>query len=269
MSDMRQLADRAVVGVAGPDAADFLQGLVTQSVAAAAANRLAFGALLTPQGKALFDFIFETRGGEFLFDCAAAAADAFVKRISFYRLRARVDIGRRDHLGVFWAPDGADGMADPRLSALGPRRIGPLAPGGSHADAGAYDARRIALGVPEFGKDYGADEVFPLDVNLDALRGVDYRKGCFVGQEVTSRMKRKGEVRKRTLIARFDGPPPSKGTEIVAGASKIGEILSGAEAAALALVRLDRLEAARAAGAAIAADGVTLRLEVPAYLEHD
>lgn len=266
---MRLLPDRAVVSVRGPDAAVFLQGLLTQSVAAAGQGGFAFGALLTPQGKILFDFLFAAEDDGFLFDCAAAAAESFMKRLALYRLRAQVEIARRSELGVFWAPEGVEGFEDPRLPALGRRRLAPRDAAAAATGDGAYETRRIGLGVPECGKDYGPDEAFLMDVNADVLHGVDYRKGCFIGQEVTSRMKRKGEVRRRTLIARFDGAAPLKGARIEAGGSAVGEILSGVEGAALALVRLDRLESARAAGAKVAADGRPLALEVPAYLEHD
>lgn len=266
---MRHLSDRAVVGVSGPDAADFLQGLLTQSVAAAARGHIAFSALLAPQGKILFDFLVHAQEGGFAFDCAASFADALAKRLSLYRLRAKVEIARRSDLCVFWAEGGTEGDEDPRLPALGRRRIAPPGAGAAPDGALAYDRGRIALGVPEFGRDFGPEKMFLTDVNADALHGVDYRKGCFVGQEVTSRMKRKGEIRRRTLIARFEGTPPPKGAEIAAGGSTIGEILSGTEGAALALVRLDRLEAARAASAAAVAGGIALALEVPVYLEHD
>jgi folate-binding protein YgfZ len=134
------------------------------------------------------------------------------------------------------------------------------------ADA-SYDEMRLALGVPEFGKDFIGEEVFLLDVNYDALGAVNYRKGCFVGQEVTSRMKRKGEIRKRTLIARFDGDPPPAGAAVTAGDLDVAEIQSGGPGIALALARLDRLKAAEAAGAAPAADGRKLLMTFPDYLE--
>lgn len=269
MTDMRLLPDRAAIAVKGPDAAEFLQGLITQSAAATDGGRLAFGALLTPQGKIIFDFLFSHAGDGFVFDCAAASADAFVKRLTLYRLRAQVEIARRDDLGVFRAAEGSEGLIDPRRTELGRRLIAPRAEVNAEDDAGAYDARRIAQGVPEFGKDYAGEEMFLTDVNADALAGVDYKKGCFVGQEVSSRMKRKGEIRRRTLIARFDGAPPEKGAEVKAGESTLGEILSGVDGAALALIRLDRLVAARLAGSEIMAAGRALRLEVPAYLEAD
>lgn len=270
------LSSRAVLRLAGPDAASFLQGILTQDVEALRPGKAALSALLTPQGKILFDFIIVATGDDFLIDAAAVAAEALMKRLTLYRLRAKVTISREDGLAVAafpaGAPPAADGVIsfeDPRLAALGWRAIGPaglIATSAPGAEA-VYDAHRIALGVPEFGKDFAADEVFLLDVDYDALNGVSYKKGCFVGQEVTSRMKRKGEIRKRTLRARFDGAPPAKGTPVLAGESSLGEILSGCEGAALALVRVDRLAAAQAAGHAPMAEEIPLQIDFPDWLE--
>jgi folate-binding protein YgfZ len=270
------LSSRAALRISGPDARSFLQGIVTQDIERLKPGEAAFSALLSPQGKILFDFLMVADSDRFFLDVAADAADALLKRLTLYRLRAKVTITREEGFAVAAFPDGAppaaDGVIafpDPRLAALGGRAIGPwekiAALGG--ADEAAYDAHRIALGVPEFGKDFASDEVFLLDVDYDALGGVSYKKGCFVGQEVTSRMKRKGDVRKRTLIARFEGAPPARGAAIVAGASTIGEIRSGCEGAALALVRLDRLEAARQAGDAPMADRKPLQIVFPDWLE--
>lgn len=267
------LASRAVIRVAGPDARAFLKGLLTQD--APEPGRAAFAALLTPQGKILFDFLMAGVEDGVLLDCDAAAADALLKRLMLYRLRAKATIERLADRSVgVMLGERADTTLDvirfhdPRLIGLGERIIGPsVALAGAEAAEADYDRTRIALGVPEFGKDFGADEVFLLDVNYDALHGVDYKKGCFVGQEVTSRMKRKGEIRKRTLRLSFDGPPPAKGAAVTAGASILGEVLSGTDGMALALIRLDRLAAARAAGAPIEAEGRDVRIDIPAYLE--
>jgi hypothetical protein len=265
------LSSRAVVKIAGADAASFLQGIVTQDMTIVAGGKPAFGALLTPQGKILFDFLVVPAPDGVFLDCAAAFADELVKRLNLYRLRAPVVIERATDLAAAWGdaefPRAAAAIAfdDPRLAGLGRRAVGPAAAFARTDAERDYDRRRLALGVPEFGKDFGADEVFLLDVNYDALNGVSYTKGCFVGQEVTSRMKRKGEIRRRTLIARFDGEPPPKGTPIAAAGSTLGEVLSGQDGIALALIRLDRLSAARAAGAPIEA-GKPLRIEVPDWL---
>lgn len=271
MADPMLLPTRAVLRIAGPDAAGFLQNLVTQDVPKA--GEAAFAALLTPQGKIAFDFIIVAAAeGGFLVDCDQASADALAKRLSLYRLRAKVQIDRLDHAVTLSAEGEAapeDAVAvydDPRLSALGRRAILPAARGKDGEDD--YDRRRLELGVPEFGKDFGADEVFLLDVNYDALCGVSYKKGCFVGQEVTSRMKRKGEVRKRTARLVFDGDAPPKGAPVTAGGSTLGEVMSGRAGAALALIRLDRLAAARETDASVEAAGKPVEIILPDYLEN-
>lgn len=271
MSDLAILSGRAVLKVSGPDARTFLQGVVSQELSQLDDSNAAFSCLLTPQGKILFDFLIAARGGDLYFDVAADSADGLAKRLAIYRLRAKATIERLGDWAVGWSPTpepSADfSYADPRLRDLGARTLGPAADfSGSRAD-GEYDARRISLGVPEFGRDFSADDVFLLDVNYDALNGVSYKKGCFVGQEVTSRMKRKGEVRRRTLTASFEGPALAAGAEIAAGESSIGRITSSVDGRALALVRVDRLAAATAAGAALACEGRPLQLAFPEYLE--
>ena len=262
------LSDRAVLFIDGDEARPFLQGLVTQDITHPDEAGAFFAALLTPQGKILFDFFLVPHGAGFFIDCAAGAADALLKRLALYKLRAKVSLSRRDDLAVAVGGFGETvaAYADPRLGAMPARAI--IARSGDLANADeAYDGLRIALGVPEFGKDFAGEEVFLLDVNYDALNAVSYRKGCFVGQEVTSRMKRKSDIRKRTLIARFAGAAPAKGESVIAGDGSIGEILSGGDGRALALVRLDRLKAAESAGFAPVASGRALQIAFPAYLE--
>lgn len=242
---------------------------MTQDVLHAKANEAVFAALLTPQGKILFDFFLSPFEDGFLIDADREAADALKARLVMYKLRAKVGVAIEDNLAV-----GVGDMRDPLISYADPRHVAlparAIVKNAEIPPADAdYDRVRFETGVPEFGKDFGAEEVFLLDVNYDALAGVSYQKGCFVGQEVTSRMKRKGEIRKRTLIAAFDGAPPDKGAEIGAGGAAIGRILSGREGRALALVRLDRLASAEAAGAALAADGKAVRIVFPAYLERE
>jgi tRNA-modifying protein YgfZ len=210
MADMQAaiLGDRAVVAVSGPAARDFLQGIVTVDIADVAPGTARHGALLTPQGKILFEFMV-TFGGDdaFLLDVARPLARDLVKRLMFYRLRAKVEIAARDDLTVvsLWggtAPDFEVAFADPRLAALGWRAILPadeapvrLAQGGAEiVDRSAYHAYRIALGVPELGADYATGELFPHESDLDQLAGVDFDKGCFVGQEVVSRMQHRGTL---------------------------------------------------------------------------
>ncbi len=271
MSEPVALSDRAVIRLTGEDRRIFLQGLITQDIEILSPDRALFAALLTPQGKILFDFFIVENNGELLFDCSAAAAAALVKRLTLYKLRAKVVIEIDQSLSVAASESkidrgGAVTFRDPRLEALGWRAITPGKPNGGDMD---YEQRRISLGAPEFGKDFASDEIFLLDVNYDALDAVSYKKGCFVGQEVTSRMKRKGEVRKRTLIAEFDGSPPAKGASVTAGDSTLGEILSGCGGRALALIRLDRWGKTKSSGLAPVCDGRALQLLVPDYMKQD
>lgn len=270
MSAVR-LTRRRIVEVAGPDASGFLQGLISQSVDALSAGEARLGALLTPQGKIAADFIALRTPDGFLFDVHDAIAEAFVKKLSVYKLRASVRIAPRPDLGVAagepTAPAGLLVFSDPRLAALGPRTIGPVeALAADETTERQYQRRRRGLGAPELGEDFQPDSCFLTDVNFDALGGVDYRKGCFVGQEVTSRMKRKGEIRRRTMIIRGDGAPPP-GATIEADGVAIGEVFAIEDGVGLGLIRLDRLADAQGAGAESRAAGATLRLELPTYLE--
>lgn len=272
MSNPEYLADRAVLRIGGADRKTFLQGLTTQDVDALSQSAPIFTALLTPQGKILFDFFVHEGDDELLIDCDRETAPALAKRLTLYKLRAAVTIEQDDTLGVFtsaalFEKDGKKAAPDPRHEGLGWRLIANA--GETPNESGAYNARRIANGVPEFGKDYAGDQMFLMDVNYDALSGVSYQKGCFVGQEVTSRMKRKGDARKRTLIAEFDGPTPEKGMPVTAGDSTLGEILSVHKGRALAMIRLDRWEKSKTAGAVSVVDGKPVRLSVPDYLEQD
>lgn len=245
------LPGRAVIAITGADARSFLQRVITRGPEGLEPGGALFSALLTPQGKVLADFIlFDDGEGGLLIDAPASEADALVKRFSLYRLRAKAEITLRDDLGVAAARGEGEAelrtvalaaAADPRSPTLGLRAI---APAGGPEDAAGYEAARIAAIVPEFGRDYGPAEAFSTDVNHDLMAGIDYRKGCFVGQEVASRMHRKGGVRKRTVRLDMDRPAPLVGAAVSAGATPLGAISSGAGQQALALIRVDRLEAA-------------------------
>ena len=268
MSTAGASLDRAVIRLQGGDRVSFLQGLITQDVESLAGGAGAFAALLTPQGKILFDFFVVNTGEHFLIDCHRDSSGALLKRLTLYKLRADVSMTIDDSLSVAVSQEEVNGAiaayADPRLAGLDWRAIVET---GDMPVAENYDAKRIALGVPQAGDDFGGDAMFLLDVNYDALGGVDYKKGCFVGQEVTSRMKRKGEVRRRTLIAEHDGPPLEPGVSITAGESTLGEVFTGSTGCALALIRVDRWRRAQEEGATLECGGRELRLVVPDYLE--
>ncbi|MFT4098692.1 MAG: folate-binding protein [Rhodoblastus sp.] len=260
------LSDRAILSVSGEEARSFLQGLVTCDMAKAAPGAPGFGALLTPQGKILFDFLIVADGERFLLDTAKDKAADLLKRLTFYRLRAKVvlanlsDEAKGDEalaVAALWgdaaAPDGAIVFDDPRAPALGKRAILPLGAARAFGDPReAYEAHRIACGVPAGGLDFAYGDAFPHETNMDLLHGVAFDKGCYVGQEVVSRMQHRGLVRKRIVKIALDGAA-EPGAEIRAGEIAIG-VLGGAQGGqGLATVRLDRLDDAKDAPLAAAA----------------
>jgi folate-binding protein YgfZ len=241
-------------------------------------GQAAYGALLTPQGKVLFDlFALATEAG-FVLDAAAATADDLVKRLTMYRLRRKIEIGRKADLAVaaIWGgetpPDLEDSMLfrDPRAAGMGWRAIGPMArlEAAANADADRYEAHRMALGIADSGRDIGSGQLFPHEANLDQLNGVSFTKGCYVGQEVVSRMEHRGTARSRIVPVRFEGAPPAPGTEVAAGGRALGRMLSAGDGRGLALLRLDRAEAARAAGNAILAGDTPIAIERPEWARY-
>jgi folate-binding protein YgfZ len=248
------LDDRAVLAISGPGARDFLQGLVTNDVAEGLAPGTGlYTALLSPQGKILFDFFVTEGDGALLLDVAKDAAEALFKKLKMYRLRAKVEIEARPQLSVYinlkGHPDNrpvryadrAVSFADPRNTALGVRSIGAVAEMPANLPgARGYHEHRLALGVPE-GADFGFEKVFALDAGLDELGGVSFTKGCYVGQELTSRMKHRATSRKRILTAAAARALPASGP-VIRGGADIGELIASHGLVAFALIRLDRLE---------------------------
>jgi len=257
---------RALVAVGGPDWRSFLQGLLTQDVESLAPGELRFAALLTPQGRLLYDLF--VSGGEdgCRLEVEAQHRDALIQRLTIYRLRAKVEIATDPAPVAVLFPGplapAAGWMADPRLPALGLRGYGQDRPADAQAaDWAAYEAHRLALGAPGPG-DWGSERTFPIEADFDLLGGIDFRKGCFVGQETTSRMKRRGQIKTRMVPIAFDGPAFPPGAEVLAGNLRAGEVLSGAEGRAIALLRLDRAE-----GAELTVDGRPVRAERPAWMD--
>ncbi len=271
-----RLTRRGVIAVGGEEAARFLNDLVTADVSVVAPGRAVYAGLLTPQGKVLFDFIVFRDGERFLFDLARESAADFAKRLVFYRLRAKVTIepllDDREVLAIW---DGGDpdvvGVTapDPRLAALGWRAIvpaGALLPAGcAEATVAEYDAHRVALGVPEGGVDFGFGEAFPHDLDMDQLAGVDFTKGCYVGQEVVSRMEHRGTARRRIVIVNGPAPMPPVGTPITAAGRPIGQMMSAAGDTGIALVRLDRAKEAMDASLEITAGASAITLSLPGW----
>lgn len=234
-----RLDSRALIRVAGPEAKDFLHNLLTQNVETLADGELRFGALLSPPGRLLFDLFLWGEGEAVILDVAAEKRDALLQRLAMYRLRAKVEVAVDDRpVFVSW-PGAADGfVADPRAPGLGGRALGERDANATEAD---WNAHRLSVGAPDPALDTD-DGTYPIEANFDLLNGIDFAKGCFVGQETTSRMKRRGEIKKRMLPLSFDGPPPPAGAELLNGELRAGEVLSGMDGGAMALVRLDRID---------------------------
>ena len=243
MSDLTQTAyrDRAVIRLSGEGVRDWLDGLITNSLVPGAP--VTFAALLTPQGKIIADFFVTDRGDHLLLDTPPDMGEGLRKRLSMYRLRAPIeidDVSDTHHLHCSWGdPDSEVGTSDPRMPALG-RRIMLSAP---RAATGDWDAHRLSLGVPDSQYDFGPSSTFPMDACMDQLNGVDYAKGCFVGQEVVSRMKRMSTVKKRMRGISLTGPA-DRGDPVKAGERTIGQVLHVSGLQAMALIRLERLHEA-------------------------
>ncbi len=186
------LADRALIRLSGDDVRGFVQGLVTNNVLG---DLPVWAGLLTPQGKALFDFFIWADGEDLLIDCEADQAEALIKRLTIYRLRRAITISREEHLAVHWAPMGEAGVPDPRLAALGRRWIAPPA-----APVLGYHAHRLSLGVAEGVAELGQDKTLWLEANARELNGVSFTKGCYVGQENTARMNYRQKVNRRLFV---------------------------------------------------------------------
>jgi tRNA-modifying protein YgfZ len=266
------LADRAVLRLSGRDRTTFLQGLVTADILGLAAGAARWVALLTPQGKILFDFLVVEQGDDILLDCARAQLEELMKRLAFYKLRAQVSIEPVPGMAVAAAlPDcqiavpSAIVFADPRLTDLGSRAlISDDHLSALNADASDYRARRIALGIPDTVEDIGSGVLFPHEANLDQLGGVSFTKGCYVGQEVVSRMEHRGTARNRILPIAADRPL-IKGSDITGRGRAFGQVLSCEGTRALALIRLDRLAEALDAGDPIIADDAAVTVLQPAW----
>jgi len=271
------LPDRGVIGVGGEDARSFLDGLITSSVAGLESGAARYGALLTPQGKIIVDFIVTADPGGLLLDVPRALAADLARKLGFYKLRARVtveDLSASLGVAAAWdtpVPDLGTAYADPRLPALGHRIIGERNALTAAADASAddYAARRIGLGVPAGGVDFVYGDTFPHEADMDLLGGVDFQKGCYVGQEVVSRMQHRGTARTRVIPVRFaDGISPPDGSEALAGDKPAGRIGGAAPGGvALALLRLDRIADAMAAGEPLTAGGLSFQAEKPGFAD--
>jgi hypothetical protein len=284
------LPNRGVIRVAGEEARSFLDGLVTNAMAAVAPGRAVHAALLTPQGKVISDFFVTEAdaedGGGFHIDAPLINIGDLAKRLGFYKLRAKVEIAELSaDLAVvaLWggaADASALGLAfvDPRVAAMGVRAISHRSQvealaaeaGAEIAPADAYHAHRIGCALAEPGFDYLPSEAFPHELNMDQLHGVDFRKGCYVGQEVVSRMEHRGTARTRAVQLAYEGDVTvTEGSAVMAGDRQIGKVGSGVDGRGVAILRLDKAADALAAGEAIAAGGVGARIVKPQWWSVD
>ncbi|MEE8633550.1 MAG: folate-binding protein [Methyloceanibacter sp.] len=272
------LSDRSVLRLGGADAHKLLQGVITNDLDKAQDGAAIHAGLLSPQGKILFDFFVVADGDGFLIEIAKSEAAALLKRLGFYRLRAEVEMKEEPsfHVVAAWGgeptqPTSAIAFADPRLPELGLRVLLPTneAVAGldcTEATEADYQSLRIRLGVPEGGRDYSFGEAFPHDALFDELNGVDFKKGCFVGQEVVSRMQHRGTARKRVLPVTGDGPLQT-GASVEGGGLPIGPIGSVDGTSGLALLRLDRVEEALGRDAPLMAGDIKITVRRPDFAQ--
>ncbi len=260
MTQSARLTDRGVIAISGADAQKLLQDLLTQDLDALAEGAAQYSALLTPQGKYLFDFIIIKQPDTLLFECDKARLSDLIKRLTMYKLRADMvfeDVSETHPVTVHWdgpAPEGA--IPDPRDPRLGSRTYTPCE---TNAEADAWHAHRIALTVPQGPPDVEVDKTFWLECEAERLNGVAFQKGCFIGQEQTSRMKRRGTVKKGFVTLLGEA---KEGAQLLANDKEIGRIGSTCPGMALAFVRLEKLATAQAEGATLATtDGATLTLK--------
>ena len=280
--DAAILPDRGAVRIGGADARKFLQGLITNDMEKARDGAAIHAGLLSPQGKILFEFFVVPAGDDFFLEGPRSMTADLGKRLGFYKLRADVTVREEPGMQVAaaWGDDtvaaieGAIVYRDPRVAELGYRALLPEGAvvagfGCTERSAQDYHAMRINLGVPEGGRDFAYGDTFPHEALFDQLNGVDFAKGCYVGQEVVSRIEHRGTARKRIVPVSGDEPLPASSSEILAGSVPIGALGSVNGTDGLALLRLDRAGEAMAAGTPLTAGGVPIRLRRPAFARFD
>lgn len=277
------LTDRGLIRVSGEDAHHFLQNLVTADLEQVDKTGAGSGALLTPQGKILFDFLIYKSDEAYLLDAAKSATAELLKRLGFYRLRAKVDLellSEDTGVVVVWGAQPTDAVdtlvstVDPRLGDLGYRLVGPVGPlletlEGKAVGSSDYEVHRIGLSVPEGLKDYDYSDIFPHDADLDQLNGVSFSKGCYVGQEVVSRVHHRGSARKRFVPVSSNGQLPEKGTDLSSSGKKIGVMGSstsvGETSIGIALLRLDKVQQANDNGSPIVSGTDEVQVRLPSW----
>ena len=279
-----ELTDRALIRIAGDDSRRFLQDLISNDIEKLGPTKAIHAALLTPQGKYLHDFFVFEHAAAIYFDCESKRRDDLIRRLKRYRLRAKIDIEKYDTLNLFalvgdhvheMTSPLTDGIvyADPRLSVLGARAA--LPDGGTAAleaqifepmSRDDYERLRIGQGVPDGSRDLVVDKALLLESGFEELAGVDFEKGCYIGQEVTARMKHRGLVRKRLLPVEIDGPPPAPGTVVMRGETAVGEMRSSIKGQGLALLRLEDVERATAGEVSLLAGDARIHPHMPDWM---
>lgn len=288
------LEDRGILALEGEDARAFLQGLVSNDVTKVSPSRAVYAALLTPQGKYLHDFFIAEFADALLIECEKVRLPDLKRRLGLYKLRAKVTLDDRSNafavaalfgggaLGALGLPEEAGAanafaggvvFADPRLASAGARAIAPkedlraaaTRAGFGPSDASEYDRARIALGLPDGCRDLEVEKAILLENGFDELNGIDWNKGCYMGQELTARTKYRGLVRKRLMPVAIEGPAPAFGTPVLLGEAEAGEMRSSQNGIGLALLRLEKVEEALAAGAPLSAGEANLMPQKPAW----
>lgn len=287
------LEDRAVLRVAGADARDFLQNIITNDVSRVGDSTAVWGALLTPQGKYLHDFFIVEVAGALMLDCEKARVSDLADRLKRYRLRSKVEIedvtadwavaalmGTDADSGALVGYEGRGGpfaggvcYVDPRYGGMGARALIPrsalgelLAVGFQEVGADVFDYTRLCLGLPDGSRDLPVDKALPMENGFDGLHGIDWDKGCYVGQEMTARMRYRGTRRRQLLPVEIDGAAPEPGTAIMLGKREVGEMRSSAQGIGLALLRIDALETLAKEGGKLSAGGIAITPLRPPWL---
>lgn len=276
------LPSRGLLALSGADAQAFLQGLISNDLNKLASGAAMYAAMLTPQGKFLHDFFLMRRGDALLLDGHRERLPDLLQRLQVYKLRAQVNITRLENEGVTaaWGKEGFrfqvsgfGAVADPRLPQLGHRLYGDAkaiaawcaAQGWQETGEAEYDAMRLALGVPDGARDMIVDKSFLLELGFEDLHGVDFNKGCYVGQEVTARSKFRGQVRKHLYRVAAETELPAPGTPVMQGEAAVGELRSHAGAQGLAILRIEAVEKAAKEDAPLVAGGVRLTASLPGW----
>lgn len=258
-----ELSHRGVIEIEGEDKATFLQGLISNDINLVTPTQAMYAALLTPQGRFLFDFFIIEKEGKYFLDVESARLEAFLKKLSLFKLRSKVTLKARPDLKIYalWGEGNLalEAYPDPRLKTLGARLIARTAP---NASAEEYDLHRMKLGVPEGGIDLLPEKAILLESGLDELNAISWTKGCYMGQELTARTKYRGLVRKRLFPVKIEGLAPENGAEVFLDGSAVGEMRSHRDGYGLALLHIEAVKS----GKTLTCGETSLRPYIPDWM---